>query len=168
MITQSNSSKYLWAATLLGAVALSPVAMAQTAVIDEVIVTTTRSDSLRIDNAGNIATIDPSETVNLFPVEMLNRAPGVHIHRGSGQEHLTAIRSPVLVGGAGAGSFLYLEDGIPMRAPGFANVNALMDAMPQADGTVEIVRGRVQSLPCHRLAASHPSTHLHWQSRARA
>ncbi len=141
MITQSNSSKYLWAATLLGAVALSPVAMAQTAVIDEVIVTTTRSDSLRIDNAGNIATIDPSETVNLFPVEMLNRAPGVHIHRGSGQEHLTAIRSPVLVGGAGAGSFLYLEDGIPMRAPGFANVNALMDAMPQADGTVEIVRG---------------------------
>ena len=141
MITQSNSSKYLWAATLLGAVALSPVAMAQTAVIDEVIVTTTRSDSLRIDNAGNIATIDPSETVNLFPVEMLNRAPGVHIHRGSGQEHLTAIRSPVLVGGAGAGSFLYLEDGIPMRAPGFANVNALMDAMPQADGSVEIVRG---------------------------
>ena len=51
---------------------------------------------------------------------MLNRAPGVHIHRGSGQEHLTAIRSPVLVGGAGAGSFLYLEDGIPMRAAGFA------------------------------------------------
>ena len=141
MITQSNSSKYLWATTLLGVVALSPVAMAQTAVIDEVIVTTTRSDSLRIDNAGNIATIDPSETVNLFPVEMLNRAPGVHIHRGSGQEHLTAIRSPVLVGGAGAGSFLYLEDGIPMRAPGFANVNALMDAMPQADGSVEVVRG---------------------------
>ena len=141
MITQSSSSIYLWAATLLGVVALSPVAMAQTAVIDEVIVTTTRSDSLRIDNAGNISTIDPSETVNLFPVEMLNRAPGVHIHRGSGQEHLTAIRSPVLVGGAGAGSFLYLEDGIPMRAPGFANVNALMDAMPQADGSVEVVRG---------------------------
>ena len=141
MITQSNSSKYLWTATLLGVVALSPVAVAQTAVVDEVIVTTTRSDSLRIDNAGNIATIDPSETVNLFPVEMLNRAPGVHIHRGSGQEHLTAIRSPVLVGGAGAGSFLYLEDGIPMRAPGFANVNALMDAMPQAEGSVEVVRG---------------------------
>jgi outer membrane receptor protein involved in Fe transport len=51
------------------------------------------------------------------------------------------MRSPVLVGGAGAGSFLYLEDGIPMRAPGFANVNALMDAMPQADGSVEVVRG---------------------------
>ena len=113
MLTYAKSAKFLLAATMLGTTAFSSVALAQTAVIDEVIVTTTRADSLRIDNAGNIATIDPSETVNLFPVEMLNRAPGVHIHRGSGQEHLTAIRSPVLVGGAGAGSFLYLEDGIP-------------------------------------------------------
>ncbi|MDA8712410.1 TonB-dependent receptor [Alphaproteobacteria bacterium] len=127
--------------TILTSLLLGAPAVAQTAVIDEVIVTTTRSDSLRIDNPGNIATLDPSQTVNLFPVELLNQAPGVHIHRGSGQEHLTAIRSPVLVGGAGAGSFLYLEDGIPMRAPGFANVNALMDAMPQADGSVELVRG---------------------------
>ncbi|MGB1463437.1 MAG: TonB-dependent receptor, partial [Parvibaculales bacterium] len=141
MVILGKSTKFLLAATMLGATAFGSAASAQTAVIDEVIVTTTRSDSLRIDNAGNIATIDPSETVNLFPVEMLNRAPGVHIHRGSGQEHLTAIRSPVLVGGAGAGSFLYLEDGIPMRAPGFANVNALMDAMPQAGGSVEVVRG---------------------------
>ena len=141
MVILGKSTKFLLAATMLGATAFGSAASAQTAVIDEVIVTTTRSDSLRIDNAGNITAIDPSETVNLFPVEMLNRAPGVHIHRGSGQEHLTAIRSPVLVGGAGAGSFLYLEDGIAMRAPGFANVNALMDAMPQADGSVEVVRG---------------------------
>ncbi|HAT08150.1 MAG TPA: TonB-dependent receptor, partial [Rhodobiaceae bacterium] len=141
MANTAKLSKFFWVLSLFSAVTLSPIASAQTAVIDEVIVTTTRSDSLRIDNAGNIATIDPSETVNLFPVEMLNRAPGVHIHRGSGQEHLTAIRSPVLVGGAGAGSFLYLEDGIPMRAPSFANVNGLMDAMPQVDGTIEIVRG---------------------------
>jgi len=116
-------------------------AQAQNEGVDEVVVTTTRTPSLRLDNPGNIATIDPSESLSLFPVELLNTAPGVHIHRGSGQEHLTAIRSPVLVGGAGAGSFLYLEDGIPMRAPGFANVNALMDAHPQNDGSVEIVRG---------------------------
>ena len=141
MSKQNQSMKFLLAASLLGAVTLSQTALAQTAVIDEVIVTTTRSDSLRIDNAGNIATLDPSEGINLFPVELLNKAPGVHIHRGSGQEHLTAMRSPVLVGGAGAGSFLYLEDGIPMRAPGFANVNALMDAMPQNGGAVEVVRG---------------------------
>lgn len=137
---QKTVSKTLKQFALANLLLVAPVA-AQTAVIDEVIVTTTRSDSLRIDNAGNIATLDPSEGVNLFPVELLNKAPGVHIHRGSGQEHLTAMRSPVLVGGAGAGSFLYLEDGIPMRAPGFANVNALMDAMPQNGGAVEVVRG---------------------------
>ena len=114
---------------------------AQTSVLDEVVVTTTRSETIRLDNAGNIASLDPAESVNLFPVDLVNRAPGVHIHRGSGQEHLTAMRSPVLVGGAGAGSFLYLEDGIPMRAPGFANVNALMDAQPQQGGSVEVVRG---------------------------
>ena len=130
-----------WVAYSVMGVSLMASAHAQTAVIDEVIVTTTRTDSLRIDNPGNIATLDPSETINLFPVELLNRAPGVHIHRGSGQEHLTAIRSPVLVGGAGAGACLYLEDGIAMRAPGFANVNALLDAMPQDDGSVEVVRG---------------------------
>jgi outer membrane receptor protein involved in Fe transport len=137
---QKTISKTLKQFAFANLLLIAPVA-AQTAVIDEVIVTTTRSDSLRIDNAGNIATLDPSEGVNLFPVELLNKAPGVHIHRGSGQEHLTAMRSPVLVGGAGAGSFLYLEDGIPMRAPGFANVNALMDAMPQNGGAVEVVRG---------------------------
>ena len=128
----------LFAALMSGA---HQPAQAQNDGVDEVVVTTTRAPSLRLDNPGNIAKIDPSESVSLFPVELLNTAPGVHIHRGSGQEHLTAIRSPVLVGGAGAGSFLYLEDGIPMRAPGFANVNALMDAHPQNDGSVEIVRG---------------------------
>ena len=106
---------------------------------DEVVVTTTRAPTPKADNPGNIATLPPA--VAIYPVELLNRAPGVHIHRGSGQEHLTAIRSPVLVGGAGAGSFLYLEDGISMRAPGFANVNALMDAMPSAASRVEVVRG---------------------------
>ena len=135
-----RAAQSVFLAAIMSSTALSG-ALAQTAVIDEVIVTTARSETLRIDNPGNIASLDPSETVNLFPVELLNRAPGVHIHRGSGQEHLTAIRSPVLVGGAGAGSFLYLEDGIAMRAPGFANVNALMDAQPQTGGAVEVVRG---------------------------
>ncbi len=121
-------------------------AEAQNEIDDEIVVTTTRSAGLKADNPGNITTLDPRETVSLYPVELVNRAAGVHIHRGSGQEHLTAIRSPVLVGGAGAGSFLYLEDGISMRAPGFANVNALMDAMPSAAARVEVVRGPASAL----------------------
>ena len=75
------------------------------------------------------------------PAELLNRVPGVFVQAGSGREQLVSIRSPVLTGGAGAGSFLYLSDGVPLRAPGFANVNGLFDAaLPFAD-RVEVVRG---------------------------
>ncbi|MCG8440893.1 MAG: TonB-dependent receptor [Caulobacterales bacterium] len=73
--------------------------------------------------------------------EALNRVPGVFLHRGSGQEHLTAIRSPVLTGGAGAGSFLYLEDGVPLRAAGFANVNGLFESVSDLASGVEVTRG---------------------------
>ncbi len=84
-----------------------------------------------------------SEEIELIvhPAEALNRAAGVNIHRGSGQEHLTAIRSPVLTGGAGAGSFLYLQDGVPLRAASFANVNGLFEAASEFAQTAEILKG---------------------------
>ena len=53
------------------------------------------------------------------PAELLNLLPGVNIHTNSGQEHLLAIRSPVLTGGAGQGSFLIMENGVPTRSPAF-------------------------------------------------
>lgn len=77
----------------------------------------------------------------VHPSEALNTVAGVNIHRGSGQEHLTAIRSPVLTGGAGAGSFLYLEDGVPLRAAGFANVNGLFEAGTEFAGKFEVLKG---------------------------
>src|SRR5690606_23666454 len=51
------------------------------------------------------------------------------------------IRSPILSGGAGAGSFLFLEDGIPLRAAGCANVNGLFEVNYEQAGGIEIVRG---------------------------
>jgi len=77
----------------------------------------------------------------IHPAEALNGVAGVNIHRGSGQEHLTAIRSPVLTGGAGAGSFLYLEDGVPLRAAGFANVNGLFEAGTEFADKLEVFKG---------------------------
>lgn len=77
----------------------------------------------------------------IHPAESLNGVAGVNIHRGSGQEHLTAIRSPVLTGGAGAGSFLYLEDGVPLRAAGFANVNGLFEAGTEFARKLEVFKG---------------------------
>ena len=73
--------------------------------------------------------------------ELLNRGAGVNFHRGNGVEFLAAIRSPVLTGGAGAGSFLYLEDGISIRSPGFSNVNGLTEGFYEAADSIELVKG---------------------------
>ncbi len=94
--------------------------------------------------SGNLARIGGeaiARTGHTHPEQILNRLPGVAVARGSGQEHLTAIRSPVLTGGAGAGSFLFLEDGVPLRAAGFANVNGLFEAVPELAEAIEVVRG---------------------------
>ncbi len=75
------------------------------------------------------------------PAEILNQAPGVNIQMNSGQEHLIAIRSPVLTGGAGQGSFLILENGVPTRSPAFGNVNSLIEPHHELASAIEIVRG---------------------------
>ena len=59
----------------------------------------------------------------------------------SGQELLVAIRSPVLPAGAGQGSFLILEDGVPTRASGFGNVNGLFELHHETAEAIEVVRG---------------------------
>lgn len=73
--------------------------------------------------------------------EVVNRIAGVNVQRGNGIEHLTAIRSPVLTAGAGAGSFLFLEDHVPLRSAGFANVNGLADAHDEIAGNIEVIKG---------------------------
>lgn len=75
------------------------------------------------------------------PAEILNTLPGVNIQMNSGQEHLIAIRSPVLTGGAGQGSFLILENGVPTRSPAFGNVNSLMEPHHEVANAIEVVRG---------------------------
>ena len=75
------------------------------------------------------------------PAEILNTLPGVNIQMNSGQEHLIAIRSPVLTGGAGQGSFLILENGVPTRSPAFGNVNSLMEPHHEVASAIEVVRG---------------------------
>ena len=75
------------------------------------------------------------------PAEILNTIPGVNVQMNSGQELLIGLRSPVLPAGAGQGSFLILENGIPTRAPGFGNVNALFELHHETAQAIEVVRG---------------------------
>ncbi len=123
----------------------SPVILADSDVeLDDLVVTGTRSETSLLDLAGNTSKISEQDIDFVRAdhiTEVINRLPGVMIQRGNGQEHLTSIRSPVLTGGAGAGSFLYLEDGVPMRAAGFANVNGLFEANTEQAGGIEVVKG---------------------------
>lgn len=75
------------------------------------------------------------------PSEILNRIAGVNVQRNNGLENLPSIRSPVLTGGQSAGSFLVLEDGVPIRAPGFGNVNQLWEASLDFADSLTVVRG---------------------------
>ena len=112
---------------------------------DELVVRGIYDAAQRLNNIpGSIDVLNTAdlETILLVhPAEALNAVAGVNIQRGSGQEHLTAIRSPVLTGGAGAGSFLYLQNGVPLRAAGFANVNGLFEVATEFAGNIEVFKG---------------------------
>lgn len=73
--------------------------------------------------------------------EALQRLPGTWVSRGNGQEHLTAIRSPVLTGAGGCGAFYMAEDGIALRASGFCNTNQLFSVNSEQAGEIEVLRG---------------------------
>jgi outer membrane receptor protein involved in Fe transport len=75
------------------------------------------------------------------PNEVFDRVPGVWISRGSGQEHLTAIRSPVLTGAGACGGFMVLEDDVPTRPSGFCNVNQLFEVNIAQANQIEVLRG---------------------------
>ncbi len=124
-------------------------ASSEETVEERFVITATRTEKAIDEQAGNTARLNTSDIEFAHAdhaAEILNRLPGVFIHRGNGQEHLTSIRSPVLTGGAGAGSFLYLENGVPLRAAGFANVNGLFEAHTEIAGAMEVVRGPGSSL----------------------
>jgi outer membrane receptor protein involved in Fe transport len=116
----------------------------QAASADTIVVTAERRETALRDVPAAISVLSREEAELVSPrapAELLNRAAGVFVQPGSGRESLVSIRSPVLTGGAGAGSFLYLSDGVPLRAPGFANVNGLFDLpLPFAE-RIEVVRG---------------------------
>lgn len=108
------------------------------------IVTASRDDSSLKNYAGNIALIG-SQSLDMVSHthinEIMQRSPGTWISRGNGQEHLTAIRSPVFTGAGSCGDFLMSEDGIALRAMGFCNANQLFSANSEQAEKIEIIRG---------------------------
>lgn len=128
------SAVLLSASPAYAQVSIKPALLDEVTVTDRIERADDRPESIDLISEEDIRVL-------VHPAEALNAVAGVNIHRGSGQEHLTAIRSPVLTGGAGAGSFLFLENGIPLRAAGFANVNGLFEAGTEFARQIEVFKG---------------------------
>ena len=130
---------------IIGTASASPlVAAAASAGLEEIVVTATRRATPRLETPLSLGAVDREALQLLGPThhsEALNRLPGVMIQRGSGQESLTAIRSPVLTGAGSCGAFLFLENGIPIRPVGFCNVNELMEVDTEQAQAIEVLRG---------------------------
>ena len=131
------------AASAIGSTATAPVA-ADGALLTEVVVTAQRRGEARWQVGASVARLEPGITEVIdrtHAAEALNRIPGVLMQRGSGQESLLAIRSPVLTGAGACGAFLLLEDGMPLRPTGFCNVNQLFEANTGQAAAIEVLRG---------------------------
>ena len=111
---------------------------------DEIVVTSKRQGVAAADHIGNIARVSEDairESQHVHVNELMVKVPGVWIARGSGQESLPSIRSPVLTGPGSCGAFLVLENGIPTRPNGFCNVNQLFELPTELATGLEVIRG---------------------------
>ncbi len=112
--------------------------------LEEVLVTATRSPVALASYAGSATRVTAGDTALLGAThasELVNRAAGAMIQHGSGQESLTALRSPVLTGAGACGAVLVLEDGIPIRPVGTCNVNELFEVNFEQAAAIEVLRG---------------------------
>ena len=109
---------------------------------ERIIVTGTRHQQklLKTDTAiGSLAEYELEHIGVKHAADALNRIPGVYIAQlgSTGEGAAAAIRQPISYGP----SYLYLENGVPVRSAAFYNHNALYEMnVPQASG-VEVVKG---------------------------
>jgi len=146
----ASAKKFLVSGVLTLLAAGPPgVAVADDDAIAEIVVTSERRPQLRLLQPHNVAVVD-AETIRLVNYrhvsELMHRIPGAWLVRGNGQEHQTAIRSAALGGAGACGGFLVLEDGIPIRPPGFCNINQLFEVYAEQAQAVEVIRGPANAL----------------------
>lgn len=116
------------------------IASAQQSALSEITVTGTREATPLSESSASVGVINGSTiklTAPSHPQQLLGQIPGVSINVTNGEGHTTGIRQKIGTDPV----YLFLEDGIPTRATGFFNHNALYEInLPQAGG-VEVVKG---------------------------
>jgi len=134
----------LVSAAPIDAVADDPAAAQPAPAVEEIVITGDASVIERLNGVGSGTEID-ADTLRLVGqnhiYETMVRVPGVWVSKGSEEEHLTAIRSPVYTGTGACGEFLYLENGVPIRPAGFCNINNLFEINSEQAARIEVLRG---------------------------
>ncbi len=112
--------------------------------LDEIVVVASKTEQPLREIASSVALLDQEQLGSVNPThinEAMQRIAGAWISRGNGQEHLTAIRSPVLTGPGSCGAFLMSQDGVALRAAGFCNVNELLESASELAQRIEVIKG---------------------------
>ncbi|MDH4165378.1 MAG: TonB-dependent receptor [Gammaproteobacteria bacterium] len=150
-MTLLNFRSARWLVCLIAGAGITMTATARAAApaLEEIVVTAQRQPVPALATPLSIGRID-QDAIDLLGAthssEALNRVPGVMVQRGSGQESLTAIRSPVLTGAGSCGAFLFLENGVPIRPVGFCNVNEMLEIDTEQADAIEVLRGTGSAL----------------------
>ncbi|HEX9208383.1 MAG TPA: TonB-dependent receptor [Steroidobacteraceae bacterium] len=134
---------------LIAAVPVLATATTTATGLDEIVVTARRQAVPAVETPLSIDRIDAQDIAlagATHSSEVINRVPGAMVQRGSGEESLTAIRSPVLTGAGSCGAFLFLENGVPIRPTGFCNVNELLEVNTEQADAIEVLRGTGSAL----------------------
>ena len=108
--------------------------------LGEVTVTATREGQLVAETPATVGVIKDKalrEVKPTHPSEIMGQVPGVWVNVTGGEGHQTAIRQPLTTSPV----YLYLEDGIPTRATGFFNHNALYEVNLPMAGGIEVSKG---------------------------
>lgn len=112
--------------------------------IERITTTSSRFTSDANRHAGALEWLSESELQRVNPAHIqqaLVRIAGVNLHRGNGQEYLPSVRSPVFTGAGACGELLTAEDGVPLRAAGFCNINELFEAGTEYAQSIDVLKG---------------------------
>lgn len=113
--------------------------------LSEIVVSTNREQEQRTEAPVAISSITSSTIEDNKPTridQVLNQTPGVNMVDLGNEQHTMSIRRPIDYGA----SYLYLEDGIPIRTSGVFNHNALLEINMANTSKIEIIRGPASSM----------------------
>lgn len=130
---------------ILAQQAMSISLEAKTTTLNELVVSSNREQEARIESPIAISSISAQRIADNRPTtidQVLNQSPGVNMVNLGNEQHTMSIRRPIDYGA----SYLYMEDGIPIRASGVFNHNALLEINMANVQRIEIIRGPASSL----------------------